>query len=243
MSMQLMQTGEKQQPDSVHKMTTAINDATVRLGAVTAISGAVSFIVGAVLWGISGTDIDLAATNGDMAGYLTAASAAKPIIVANLTFWIVGAFLLGIAGTTLANLSGQRRTLAQVAVACYRTAVPLVIVSYFAMLAVVVQIAPDTSVTAVSIAEVVGWIGSRADWLGTILIIGVGPLLIALTGQNDWAPLWLVRLGYVNGFCGLLTTVALYTNALGTYGFVIVPIGLIWMLSAGVVLLRKGSNA
>jgi hypothetical protein len=31
----------------------------------------------------------------------------------------------------------------------------------------------------------------------------------------------------------------MYTNALGTYGFVIIPVGLIWMIAAGVVLRRN----
>lgn len=211
---------------------------TTRLAAYTALAGAASFIIGAVLWSTTGADIDLSVTNGEMAGYLTAAAANRAVLVANLSFWIIGALILGVAGTTMANLS-KRRVWAQTALVCYRTAVPLVIIAYVAMLSVVVQIAPDTSATAVSLAEVVGWIGSRADWVATILIIGVGPLFLSLAGQGDWAPKWLVRLGYGTGVCGLLTAVAMYTNALGTYGFIIIPVGLAWMIAAGVVLRRS----
>jgi UDP-N-acetyl-D-mannosaminuronic acid transferase (WecB/TagA/CpsF family) len=209
-----------------------------RLAAYTAVIGSASFIIGAVLWSLSGADLDLAVTNGEMANYLITAAAHKTVLVANLSFWILGALILGVAGTTMANFS-KRRVWAQVALVSYRTAVPLVIVSYVAMLSVVVQIAPDTSDTAVALAEVVGWIGSRADWVATILMIGVGPLFLSLAGQGDWAPKWLVRLGYGTGVCGLLTAVAMYTNALGTYGFVIIPVGLIWMIAAGVVLRRS----
>jgi UDP-N-acetyl-D-mannosaminuronic acid transferase (WecB/TagA/CpsF family) len=209
-----------------------------QLAAYTALVGAAAFIIGAVLWSTAGADIDLSVTNGEMVDYLTTAAANKPVLVANLSFWILGALILGVAGTTTANFS-KRRVWAQVALVSYRTAVPLVIVSYVTMLSVVVQIAPDTSATAVSLAEVVGWIGSRADWVATILMIGVGPLFLSLAGQGDWAPKWLVRLGYGTGVCGLLTAVAMYTNALGTYGFVIIPVGLIWMIAAGVVLRRN----
>lgn len=211
--------------------------ATWRLGAYTALAGAVSFFIGAALWASSGADIDMAVTNGEMAAYLTTAAATRSILIANLTFWIVGALLLGTAGTTLANLS-KRRVWAQAALVCYRTAVPLVIIAYVAMLAVVIQIAPDTSATAVSLAEVVGWIGSRADWVATALMIGFGPLFLSLAGQGDWAPTWLVRWGYLMGVLGLLTTVAMYAGGLGTYGFAIIPIGLFWMIATGVTLLR-----
>ena len=209
-----------------------------QLAAYTALAGAAAFIIGAILWASVGADLDLSVTNGEMVAYLTTAAANQSVLVANLSFWIVGALILGVAGTTMANFS-KKRVWAQAALVCYRTAVPLVIVSYVAMLSVVVQIAPDTSATAVSLAEVVGWIGSRADWLATILMIGVGPLFLSLAGQGDWAPKWLVRLGYGTGVCGLLTAVAMYTNALGTYGFVIIPVGLIWMIAAGVVLRRN----
>ena len=213
-----------------------------RLAAYTAIVGAVAFIIGAVLWTLSGTDIDAAVTNGEMATYLTTAAANRPVVIANLSFWIVGALLLGVAAANMANLS-RRQGWVQVARVCYQTAVPLVIISYVAMLAVVVQIAPDTSPTAVAMAEVVGWFGSRADWIATILIIGIGPLFLSLAGQNDWVPTWLVRLSYVTGICGLLTFIALYTNALGTYGFIIIPVGLVWMIAAGLALIRGTNSA
>jgi hypothetical protein len=212
---------------------------TTHLAVYTAIAGAASFMIGAGLWASTGADIDLSVTNGEMAAYLTTAAANKSVLVANLSLWIVGAFLLGTAGSIMANFS-KRRGWAHAAMTCYRTAVPLVIVAYVAMLAVVLQIAPDTSATAVSLAEVVGWIGSRADWIATILIVGIGPLFLSLAGQGDWASPWLVRWGYLAGLCGLLTTVAMYTNGLGTYGFAVIPVGLIWMIAAGVTLVRQG---
>jgi hypothetical protein len=32
----------------------------------------------------------------------------------------------------------------------------------------------------------------------------------------------------------------MYTNGLGTYGFAVIPVGLIWMIAAGVTLVRQG---
>lgn len=107
------------------------------------------------------------------------------------------------------------------------------------MLAVVVQIAPDTSPTAVAIAEVVGWIGVRADDLGTALTIGFGPLFIALAARGDWLPTWLVRLGYLTGLLGLVTVIAMFSPSLTAYGFIILPFGLLWMIATGITLLRR----
>jgi hypothetical protein len=211
------------------------------LGGVTAVIGAISFLIGAILWNLSGTDIDQAVTNGEMADFLTTAANNQTIVVANLSFWIVGAVLLGIAGATMVKIS-RPSVWSQIARVSFQTAVPLVIISYVTMLAVVVQIAPDTSPTSVLLAEVVGWLGSRGDWVATILIIGLGPLALSQASKGDWLPNWLVGLGYATGICGLLTAIGIFANGLGTYGFIIIPVGLIWMLGAGVSLLRNARN-
>jgi hypothetical protein len=78
------------------------------------------------------------------------------------------------------------------------------------MMSLIVQIAPDSSATAVAIADVVGWIAARADDLATALIIGFSPLFLALAGQGDWLPTWLARWGYLAGAMGLLSLVGLY---------------------------------
>jgi hypothetical protein len=107
------------------------------------------------------------------------------------------------------------------------------------MLAVVVQIAPDTSVTSVAIANVVGWIGIRADDLATALIIGFPPLLLALAARDEWMPTWLAWWGYLAGAVGLWSLVVIYIPPLTAMGFLIVPVGVGWMIAVGVVLLRR----
>ena len=213
-----------------------------RVGGYTAIGGAVTMIIGAVLYFTSGTDLWVALDGGDMAGYLVAAGAAKAQLVANLSFWIVGVLILGVAGYAMVSLCVQRRALAQVALVCAGTAVPLAIVAFIVMLSLVVQIAPDTSATSVAIANVAGWIGARADDLATALIIGFAPLFISLAGRDDWAPTWLARWGYLAGITGLLTAAAPYSPALTALGFIIVPVGIGWMIAAGIVLLRRGAT-
>jgi ABC-type transport system involved in cytochrome c biogenesis permease subunit len=110
------------------------------------------------------------------------------------------------------------------------------------MMALVVLIAPDTSDTAVYIARVVGWLGARADDIATALFLGAGPLFISLAGHGDWVPRWLLRWSYLAFFCGLLSIVVLYFPGMSQYGFVIVPVGMGWMVAAGIVLLRKKTS-
>lgn len=211
-----------------------------RLTGVLAIAGAATMIVGAVLWIASGADLDAALAVGTMEEYLTTAAENRLLLVANLTAWILGVTLLGAAGSALSRLCRRRPGVAQIGWMCYLTAVPLAIASFVAMLAVVVQIAPATDPEAVLVAEVVAWFGSRADWIATVLIVGIGPMLISVAGWREWVPNWLGYWAIAACFAGLLTIVAMFTESLTTYGFLIVPVGLSWMIAAGVVALRRG---
>jgi hypothetical protein len=216
------------------------SNSTTKLAAITAIGGAVLMFIGATFWGVTGTDLWAALNARDLAGYLAAAGEVKTLLVANISFWIIGVLVLGVAGTLLADLCNRRRALAQAAMVCFRTAVPLAIISFIAMLALVVQLAPEASATAVAIAEVVGWIGARADDIATALLIGAGPFFISLAGRGDWLPAWLARWGMLAGFAGLLAAAVIYMPALTSFGLLIVPVGLGWMIAAGIVLLRRG---
>jgi hypothetical protein len=238
MSFQFVQKGAVTDKTANSYADSETTRAIVRLAGYTAIGGAVTMIIGAALWGSSGTDLWVALANDEMAAYLTAATAAKPAMVANTTFWILGVLLLGVAGTTLARLCGRRPVWAQVAQVCFNTAVPLAIVSFLAMVVLVVQIGADSSETAVALAKVVGWIGTKADDIATILIIGAGPLFISMAGRRDWLPIWLARWGYLAGLTGLIAAVIIYFPALSTVGLIIVPVGMGWMIAVGVVLLR-----
>jgi hypothetical protein len=173
-----------------------------------------------------------------MAAYLTTAGGVKRQLMADLSFWIVGVLFIGTGLRAMMKLCRQRPALARVAGVCADTAVPLAILSFIAMMSLVVKIAPDSSSTSVVIANVVGWIGIRADDLATALLVGLAPLFIALAGRGDWLPRWLVGWGYLTGGFGLISLIGIYLPALSDLGFLIVPIGLAWMIGAGVVLLR-----
>jgi hypothetical protein len=116
--------------------------------------------------------------------------------------------------------------------------VPIVIVSYVMMLAVVVQIAPNTSETAIALTNAVGWIGVRLDDIGTTLMIGLAPLFVCLAGKDDWVPKWLLAWSWVTAAVGLFSLAVLYVASLRALGFAIVPVGVLWTIAAGLVLIR-----
>jgi hypothetical protein len=220
------------------------NTSTNRFGGLTAILGSVCALSGAGLQLASGADLDVALASGDMSQYLATAGENTPMLVANLVLWIIMVLLMGSAATVMASLGERRPAVARVGLLCYTTGVPLVIAAYVAWLALVIRIAPDTSPQSVQLAGVVGWFASRADWIATILVIGIGPTFLAFAGEGDWAPKWLVRWSLVTAVAGSLNAVAMLTGGrgLGTYGFVIIPAGVGWMIAAGVVLLRRAAR-
>ncbi len=218
------------------------NETKFRIGAITGLIGAVSMLIGAALWGSSGTDLWLALESGHVEGYLTAAGGLKGQLIANLSIWIFGTFIFGIAGIIMAGLSDQKPFYSLIADYSYKVAVPMVIISYVAMLAVVVQIAPDTSPMSIATAKAVGWIGVRIDDIATLLMLGLGPLFISLSGKSHWVPGWLLVWSYVAAFLGVISIVVLYFPGLGQYGFMVIPLGLGWMIAASIVLFKRAKQ-
>ena len=142
----------------------------------------------------------------------------------------------------MASLCVQRQAIAKIAMYSYWIAVPLAVASFVAWLAVVVRLSPDSSPTAASIAEAMGWFASRADWIATILIVGIGPALISVAGRSNWVPKWLAGWSFAALFAGLLCAIAMYAGGLTTYGFLIVPIGISWTIASSIVLFKRAGT-
>jgi len=70
-------------------------------------------------------------------------------------------------------------------------------------------------------------------------LVGIGPVLISVAGRDDWVPKWLARWGFLALAASLLTAIAMFTGGLTTYGFLIVPVGMIWTIAASIVLFRR----
>jgi adenylate cyclase len=217
----------------------AAGAAWARLAGVAALTGAILMAAGAFLWTRSGTDLDAAVAGGQIGEYLRAAGAATAVLTANLTLWILGVLAMGAAGLGFERLSTRRPVTARLGLWPFVVGVPLALSAFVVMLALVAH-AGDAGAERLAAAELLGWYASRADWTATVLIVGAGPLLASLAGRGHWVPGWLLGLGAAAGAAGALTVVAMFAGGLSTYGFAVVPIGLLWMLGAGVTLLRVG---
>lgn len=210
-----------------------------RYGAYLALSGALVMALGGVIKRVVGADLDAALAQQAMEPYLAHVAQQQVWIIVNLSLWIAGVLLLGAAGTAFAHFCRRRRLLAKVAMLCYWSAVPLAIASFVAWIALIVKTSADSSSEAILSVEIIGWFVSRADWIATVLIVGLGPALISLAGREEWVPTWLGWLSVAAVLAGGLTTVAMFTGALHTYGSIIIPAGLLWTIAAGIVLLRQ----
>lgn len=209
-----------------------------RLAATWLFSAAGLMALGGVIKRVTGVDLDAALSTGEIGSYLVAFEAHQAWLTVNLAAWTAGVFLFGLAGASLAQMGQRRPLLAEAGLACYWTGVPLAIGAFIAWLAMALRMDPGASQEMLSVVEGIGWWASRADWIATVLLVGLGPLLLSLAGRDDWAPRWLVWFSVVAGVGGLVTTVSLFTGGLTTYGQAIIPVGLGWTIAAGVVLWR-----
>jgi hypothetical protein len=196
-------------------------------------------VAGAVLMTISGADLDLALEMNEISNYLVTANQGRFWLITNLCVWIVGVILLGAAATSISKLPTKRPEISLLIRYCYSLAIPIVVIAYSAWLAVVVKLAPQTNPNTILVAETVGWFASRADWIATILVLAIGPVLISVAGRNEWVPNWLRVWSYLALFTGLLNAVAMFAGGLTTYGFLIIPVGMGWMFATSVVLFKR----
>lgn len=210
-----------------------------RQAGTTALVAAGTMIVGSVLWASTGTDIDAALADGTVATYLADATQHTTVLAANLSVWIVGALLLGIANIQLASVTTERVFADRLAHYAAVVGAAVAVVAFVVWLALVTQLAPAANGIAEPVAATLAWIASRADWIATVLLVAVAPASIALAARGDWMPTWLGRWAALAALAGGLTVVAMFTDGLSTYGFLVVPVGLGWMMAAGFYLIRR----
>lgn len=193
-------------------------------------------VAGTIAWASAGADIDAALIDGTMDEYVQDLVESDSTLVLNLSLWIAGTLLFGAAGVLASRLGPTDQPAGHLARYAYTVAVPIVAVSYVTMLGLV-HIAPQ--VQDLALAEALAFIGSHADWIATMLILGAGPALLAIAGRGTWVPTWLARGAVACAAAALLTAVSLYTETATSLGFVVIPVGMVWSLAAGITLVRS----
>ncbi len=207
-----------------------------------ALAGAICMLAGAAFWGATGTDLWAALARNDMATWLSQLESARSLLVVNTSFWVAGVILMAAAGKMMSVLTSRRKGMAALGLTCMQTGAGVAIVAFLLMLAPAFHLAPDTAAETVRLAGLIGWAGARLDDLATLLIIGAGPLLLSLAGDKDWVPGWLRIWGYLAGGAGLVSILTLFNPGQPEPGFVIVPVGIGWMIAAGIVLIRSAQR-
>lgn len=201
-----------------------------------AIAGAISMLIGAAFWGASGTDLWQALADNQMDAYLTQLSEVRHLLVINTFFWILGVLLMATAGTLMAGYCKSNPGLATMGKVFMRTAASVAIVAFVAMLALAFYS------KSAEVASITGWLGARLDGIATTLIVGFGALCLSIAGKDDWVPGWLKIWGIIAGMAGLLALIGEIIPTLQDMTFPIIPIGLGWMIAAGVVLNKKSKT-
>ncbi len=213
-----------------------------RLAGLAAITGAVAMLAGAVLWAASGADLDAALADGTMADYLVEAADNSALLTANLGTWIFGVLLLGIGGILLARLGHDDAPAGALARFAY-TAGPAAAIVFFSLwLGIVLGLAPahGAGEPVIGAAVAMGYAASIADWVATVLIVGVGAAAVAHAGRDTWVPRWLFNWAMVALAAGALAIAGLLAGAPGV-GMPIIPIGLGWTIAAGITAVRRGA--
>ena len=210
-----------------------------RFGGFAAISSALFMIIGAVFQSYSETNLWMALIDNDIQPMLEQYKNVKTILTINFSFWILGVIFFGITGSILVELCTREKIFAKVALVCYQLAVPLAVLSFLMMLSLVIQIPTEFSEDSFTAVKIIGWIGVRADDIASLLFLGAGPFFISLSGRSDWIPKWLVRWGYLAGPVALISILVFYSPELHSFSLLILPVGLGWMISVGIVLLKS----
>ena len=197
-------------------------------------AGAVTMVAGAISYFSAGADLWAARAQDSVASYLADVVGQQGRLDAALSMWCLGALLLGLGGSGLARQG--RGTASSMASAAYAIGSGLAITSFLLMMAVV-RIA-DEGAEAALVAEGLGFAGAHLDDVATAVLIGLGPVLVALSGAVSG---WLVRWAWACGAAAGVMLVSVYFDASGTWGMVIVPVGIGWSLAAGITALRRGA--
>lgn len=187
---------------------------------------------------LAGVDLDASLQAGTLAEVLPDVVAASGTMSVTYVLWLAAMPLFAVAAWQLPGLP-LRPAAVRAAGASLATGAAMAAVAFVVFLAVVQVAAPTGDVDLVT---ALAWLASTLDWVATPLVIAVPPALLVLVADEDHDVFagWL-RVGaalLVPATVAAWTAVALGTG-LSTWGFVVVPIGIVVTLGVAATLWRQ----
>jgi hypothetical protein len=210
----------------------------------TTIIGVIIMLAGTGFWAAAGADIDVAAESNAIGEYLTDVAANGTLLTINLGIWIVGVVVISLGGIMLTRLGDQDSLGTDVARFAFTVAPAAAMVVYTTWLGIVLGLAPayvaGASVEGAAAALVHAT--SLGDWVMTIPVLSLGTAAIALAGRHSWVPRWLFRWGMLTTVTGVLTAAGLIFNTRTALVMPILPVGMGFLVAAGVVAIRRSAE-
>lgn len=217
-----------------------VRTSSAKFGGAMAPIGALVMFAGAATWASTGLDLDAALTDGTVGDYLVDAADNMSALTTNLSLWMFGVVFMVAGGIGLSRIAPSDSAVANAARGSFMVGGALALAAFSIWMGIVRELAPahaaGTDLAAVGAA--LGQAATIADWVATALIIGVGPALISISGKGSWVPRWLFVWSAVALLASVISIIGLYTDQRATISFINVPIGLAWMIAAGIVALR-----
>ena len=216
-----------------------------KVAAAVVLAGVVLMAAGAIVLETSGADLFAVMESSDtqaVAANLSHVADHQTPLVVNLSLWILGVPTLAAGGVLLARI-GRQQVVGDIARFAFAAGAAAAIVSYSMMMGIVLGLAPAHAAgeDVLAITRAIGWGASTADWVNTVMVLGVGGIAAVWAGRGSWAPRWLVGFSFVTLAASVVAIGGLTADARDVT-FVIVPVGLVFMASAAVAAWRSAGR-
>lgn len=210
-------------------ITTARRAAAVGLSAGFALMAA-----GAIIGTLSGVEFEQASQEGTVPSLLPTIADDPTLLNVRYALWFAGMLSLSTVARQVRRL-GLSPTVTDLASGSLALGVALAATSYGAFLTVV----NATGVDAPQVATALAWFGVHVDWVATILTLAIPVPVLVLFGGASASP-GLRALAWATVATGILTALSMALGTgLATWGFALVPVGMVLVLSWAITLWRN----
>jgi len=208
------------------------------------LAGTITMAAGAAIGASFGTFFDESLEAGTFGEFLTNAVTNSGAAKANMWLSIFGVLGIGLGGVLLSRLGDRNSLATKTARFSFTVGAGAGIVLFPVLLGVIEELAPRyvAGEEVETTARAIAYIGTTADWIATVVILGLGVATLAYAGRNTWVPRWLYRWSLLAAFAGVVSMIGTITNARSTISMIILPVAMTWMIAAGIVAIRYQGN-